>query len=148
MLKARLQMEARFKVWTIGHGNRSIEETLELLKEHGIQVLVDVRRFPTSKVEHFKKEHLEELLCKREIEYVWLGNELGGYRQGGYKKHMRTKLFREGISRLIELAESRRVCIMCKEVDPKYCHRRFIAEYLERKNVEMVHITKKGQQTL
>lgn len=141
-------MEALLKVWTIGHSNRSIEEILELLKENGIQVLVDVRRFPTSKFEHFKKEHLEELLRKHEIEYIWLGNELGGYRKGGYRKHMRTKLFREGTSRLMELANSRRVCIMCKEMDPKYCHRRFIAKYLERRNVEVAHITKKGQQTL
>jgi uncharacterized protein (DUF488 family) len=141
-------MKKHYKVWTIGHGNRSIEETLELLKEHEIQVLADVRRFPTSKVEHFKKENLKEWLCKQGIEYVWLGNEFGGYRQGGYGKHMRTKLFREGISRLIKLARSRRVCLMCKEVNPKYCHRRFIAEYLERRSVEVVHITKKGQQTL
>ncbi|MEM2691803.1 MAG: DUF488 domain-containing protein, partial [Candidatus Bathyarchaeia archaeon] len=35
---------------------------LELLREHGIQVLVDIRSFPTSKIEHFKREQMEKWL--------------------------------------------------------------------------------------
>ena len=75
-------------LWTIGHSNRSMEAFLELLKEYRIQVLVDVRSFPTSKIEHFKKEAMEKWLPEHGIEYVWLGRELGGYQRGGYKAHM------------------------------------------------------------
>lgn len=135
-------------VWTIGHSNRSTNAFLELLKEHEIQVLVDVRIFPTSKVEHFKKENMEKWLPENGIEYVWLGKELGGYRKGGYKKHMRTKLFREGVKKLLEIAAQKRTCIMCMETNPKYCHRRFIAAHLERKGVKVIHIIAKGQQNL
>ena len=135
-------------VWTIGHSNRSTNAFLELLKEHEIQVLVDVRSFPTSKVEHFKKENMEKWLPENGIEYVWLGKELGGYRKGGYKKHMRTKLFREGVKKLLEIAAQKRTCIMCMETNPKYCHRRFIAAHLERKGVKVIHIIAKGQQNL
>jgi uncharacterized protein (DUF488 family) len=135
-------------VWTIGHSNRSKEVFLEMLKEHGIQVLLDVRSFPTSKIEHFKRENMEKWLPENGIVYVWLGKELGGYRKGGYKRHMRTKLFRKGIKKLLEIASQKRTCIMCLEPNPKYCHRRFIAIHMERKGVKVIHIIAKGQKSL
>jgi len=121
---------------------------LELLVEHEIKVLVDTRSFPTSRIEHFKGEQMETWLPQHGIEYVWLGKELGGYRRGGYKKHMQTKTFREGIRRLLEIAKNKRACIMCMEVNPKYCHRRFISAHLERKGVKVLHIIERGQKSL
>lgn len=135
-------------LWTIGHSNRSMESFLELLKEHAIQVLADIRSFPTSKIEHFNKEAMEKWLPEHGIEYLWLGIELGGYRRGGYKVHMRTKLFKEGIRKLLEIASQKRTCIMCMEPNPKYCHRRFISAHLERKGVNVIHIVAKGQKIL
>jgi uncharacterized protein (DUF488 family) len=70
-------------IWTIGHSNRSLATFLELLNDHGIEALVDVRSFPTSKIEHFKKEQMEKWLPKHGVEYLWFGKELGGYRHGG-----------------------------------------------------------------
>ncbi len=119
-----------------------------MLKEHRIEVLVDVRRFPTSKAEHFKSEAMEQWLSEQGIEYVWLGKELGGYRHGGYKAYMRTKLFKDGIERLSEIARQKRTCIMCMEPNPKYCHRRFITAYLENTDLKVVHIIAKGQTSL
>jgi uncharacterized protein (DUF488 family) len=144
----RKQHMVNTSVWTIGHSNRPIETFLELLKEHNIEVLVDVRSFPTSKIEHFKREEIERWLPEKGIEYVWLGKELGGYRQGGYRTHMRTKLFKEGIKRLLEITAEKRKCIMCMESDPKYCHRRFISAHLERKEAKVIHIITKGQTSL
>jgi uncharacterized protein (DUF488 family) len=141
-------VKLQITIWTIGHSSRSIEKFLELLNEQEIQVLVDVRSFPTSKIEHFKREQMEKWLPQYGIEYVWLGKELGGYRRDGYKRHMRTKTFREGIRRLLEIAKNKRVCIMCMEVNPKYCHRRFISAHLERKGVKVQHIIEKGQKAL
>lgn len=141
-------MKKDLRIWTIGHSNRSIDTFLELLGEHGIQVLVDVRSFPTSKIEHFKIEGMKRRLPERGIKYVWLGKHLGGYRRGGYKRHMRTKLFREGVKQLLEILKAERACIMCMEVEPKYCHRRFISAHLERKGVKVIHITAKGQKSL
>jgi uncharacterized protein (DUF488 family) len=135
-------------IWTIGHGKRSINVFIELLKEFGIQVLVDVRSFPTSKVEHFKRENMEKWLPESGIEYFWLGRELGGYRKGGYKAYMRTKMFREGIKRLLEIASQKRTCIMCMEPNPKYCHRRFISAHLEKKGDNVFHIISKEQKSL
>lgn len=136
------------KVWTIGHSNQSINDFLEVLKEHEIKVLVDVRRFPTSKIEHFKREHMEKWLLENGINYIWLGEELGGYRKGGYKAYMETCSFRKGIEKLLAIASEKRTCIMCMEVYPKYCHRRFISSYLEKLGIEVIHIISKGQKSL
>ena len=141
-------MEEKPKIWTIGHSNRSIDAFLALLNEYIVQVLVDVRSFPTSKIEHFKRERMEKWLSQQGIEYLWLGKELGGYRRGGYKTHMRTKLCSEGVKQLLEIAKVKRTCIMCMELKPKYCHRRFISAHLERKGVKVIHIIEKGQESL
>ena len=143
-----MRKKQKLRIWTIGHSNRSIEAFLELLREHSIQILADIRSFPTSKIEHFKREEMEHWLPENGIEYVWLGKELGGYRKGGYKRHMRTKLFREGVQKLLELAKQKRTCIMCMEKNPKYCHRRFLSAYLERKGVEVIHIIERGQASI
>lgn len=135
-------------MWTIGHSNRSIEKFLTLLGEHKIEALVDVRSFPTSKIEHFKREEMERWLPEHGIKYFWLGKELGGYRRGGYEAHMKTELFRQGVEKLLEVAKERRVCIMCMEKNPKYCHRRFLTAYMERKGLEGIHILEEGQVSL
>ncbi len=139
---------SEISIWTIGHSNRSIKHFLDLLEEQEIEVLVDVRRFPMSKVKHFKREEMKRWLGEHGIEYVWMGEELGGYRRGGYKAYTKTEQFREGIKKLLQIAKQKKACIMCLEPNPKYCHRRYISAYLEQKGVEVIHILKKGQTSL
>ncbi len=136
------------QIWTMGHSNYSIQTFIELIKGYEIEVVIDVRRFPTSKIEHFKQEQIKQWLSEYGVEYVWLGEQLGGYRKGGYRNHMQTKLFKEGIQRLLKISKQRRACIMCMEINPKYCHRRFISQYLEKKGVSVFHILRKGQNSL
>ncbi len=130
-------------IWTIGYSGRSKQTFLALLKDYGIEILVDVRHFPTSKNPDFKREALEVWLPENGIRYVWLGDLLGGYRRGGYERYMGTPAFKEGIEKLLELARQGRTCIMCMERNPKYCHRRFIASYLEAMGIRVVHIIRR-----
>ncbi len=65
-------------------------------------------------------------------DYTWLGKELGGYRRGGYKAYMKTKLFKDGIRKFLEIAKKKRTSIFCMELDLKYCHRSFISANIER----------------
>jgi len=51
---------SKVTVWTIVHSNRSVEKFVDLLQGHKIEMLVDVRSFPTSKIEHFKKGRMEQ----------------------------------------------------------------------------------------
>ncbi len=57
-------------IYTIGHSNRSIEEFIRHLKKFKIEVIVDVRRFPSSKFDHFRQENLRMALQNNGIEYI------------------------------------------------------------------------------
>lgn len=131
---------SRLMVWTIGYGGLSAKRFLQLLRGCGVEVVVDVRMFPTSKVEAFKKECLAKWLSEAGIGYLWLGNRLGGFRRGGYEAYMKSEEFKEGVEELLRIASLKRVCIMCIERDPKYCHRRFLSRYLEGLNISITHI--------
>jgi len=127
-------------VYTVGYGGRKFEDFVALLREHGVDLVVDVRRFPRSKDESYLRENLERELPRRGIKYVYLGDLLGGFRRGGYEKYMESEDYMRGITRLLELAEVHRLAIMCVERNVRGCHRRHISRTLEEAGVEVVHI--------
>ncbi|MEM3693982.1 MAG: DUF488 domain-containing protein [Candidatus Bathyarchaeia archaeon] len=128
------------RLWTIGYDSLSKENLLKVLKGNGIQVVVDLRRWPTSKYEDFRREKMEIWLHEACIEYIWLGKELGGYRSGGYEAFMASKDFKRGIEKLLALIHEKKVCLLCLEKNPNSCHRFFIALYLSRLGFEVIHI--------
>jgi len=68
------------RFYTIGYwGWRDVREFIEFLKDLGIRILVDVRRFPRSKNSGFNRENLEAELNKHTMRYVFMGETLGGY---------------------------------------------------------------------
>ena len=128
-------------VYTVGHSTRSLEELISLLKEHRIEAVADVRRFPRSRRNpQFNREVLEEVLPQRGIEYHWLGEELGGYRSGGYEAYIGSDGFERGIERLEDLSRRRRTAVMCAEKLWFRCHRRFIADEMAKRGWEVWHI--------
>ena len=138
-------MSMTLKIYTIGHGALTFEEFLRRLQAHGIKALADVRRFPASKRHpHFTRTNLAEALNEKGIVYCWLGETLGGYRTGGYEAYVNTSTFRQGCDELIHLAQVQPLAFMCAELDYRGCHRRFIAAYLQKREVEILHIDKTG----
>jgi uncharacterized protein (DUF488 family) len=68
-------------IWTIGHSTRSISEFITLLSETGIELLADIRRFPSSaRYPHFNKDALAHTLRTCGIGYLHI-EELGGRRK-------------------------------------------------------------------
>ncbi|MBV8515602.1 MAG: DUF488 domain-containing protein [Acidobacteria bacterium] len=135
----------RLTIFTIGHSTHPIDEFIALLREHGIEQLVDVRTVPKSRhVPQFNSEALAGALGKRGIAYVHL-KALGGLRHAkkdsvntgwrnasfrGYADHMSTQEFAQGIDQLIELARKKHTVIMCAEAVPWRCHRSLIGDAL------------------
>jgi len=68
--------------------------------------------------------------------------------KGRLWKAYANQTIREGIKQLIEIAKVKRMCNVCMELNPKYCHRRFITTCLENKGVKIVHIIEKEQRRL
>ena len=118
-----------------------MDEFIEILKKHGIQVIIDIRRFPKSKVvPHFNKENLKLELRKIGIKYAWLGKWLGGYRKEGYLKYMEKPEFKKGIKYLENIAKNKTCAIMCTEKLYFKCHRKFVSKYLQNKGWIIKHI--------
>ena len=130
-------------IFTLGTSNRTIEEFLEILENYKIEIVIDVRRWPTSKwFPHFKKENLEKILKKGGRKYFHF-EKLGGYRKGGYKTYIKTKEFQESLKKLIEISKNKNVVLICAEKFPWKCHRAFIGQELKQKNIKVVHIIEK-----
>ncbi len=146
-------MEEGGKVlYTIGHSNHPLDHFLDLLQQHGIEVVVDVRSYPRTRyVPHFNLESLQKGLEKRGVCYVMMGTELGGrpgrkeyYDENGYVLYDRlseTPLFLAGIRALRALIPKHIVALMCTEEDPNQCHRRLlISRVLARDGLDIEHI--------
>ncbi len=131
-------------IYSIGYGGRSWEEFANLLRKYDVKLVVDVRRWPTSKrMPWTEKKNIEALLSTRGIEYLWLGELLGGYREGGYKRYMETSEYRLGVRVVAGLSLALRkgfLAIMCMERLWFRCHRRFICDTLTRMGFTVVHI--------
>jgi uncharacterized protein (DUF488 family) len=147
-------------LYTVGHGNRKIEELVSLLKEAGVDTLVDVRAQPRSRHNPQFNDDALRLACENAgIVYHWAGRQLGGMRAPrpdsphaaldenlrGFADHMDTDVFQKGASQLQHLA-ARGVCAMlCAERDPAQCHRSLIADYLTLQGARVVHLIARGE---
>lgn len=125
-------------VFTIGYGGRRFGDFVALLQRHGISLVVDVRRFPRSKVPEYNRESLEAKLPQFDISYIWMGDTLGGFRRGGYPKYMESGDYQAGITKLLELAAERNIVLMCKERSDAGCHRKYIIETLAGKGIKTI----------
>ena len=146
-------------MWTIGHSTRSLEALLALLHAHGIERLVDVRRFPRSRRHpQFDVATLARDLPAASLTYRHLPG-LGGFRRPradsrntgwhntsfrGYADYMETEEFAGHLATLLDEARAGRTTIMCAEAVPWRCHRALIADALVGRGVEVRHILGSG----
>lgn len=133
------------RIYTLGTDLRSEEDFTEILLAYNIEVLIDVRSYPKSKIKIFCRKELEELLNKQGISYYFLGKELGGFRKGGYEAYTLTEEFRKGIELLESIAISKNSVFVCAEKFSWKCHRRWIARELQRRGWQVVHIIEKDK---
>ncbi len=133
------------RIFTLGTGRRSEEDFIEILLSYDIETVIDVRRIPKSKITTFNRLNLAELLSKEKIDYLFLGNELGGLRKGGYIAYTVTDDFMEGISELESIAEAKQSVVICSERFPWKCHRKWISRELHKRGWTVEHIIDKGK---
>jgi uncharacterized protein (DUF488 family) len=142
-------------VFTAGHSTRPIEELLALLAEHGVETLVDVRRYPASRRHpQFSRDALAASLAGAGIVYVH-EPDLGGRRTArpdsphtawrveafrGYADYMETPEFQAALDRLAHRAQQETLAILCAEAVPWRCHRRLISDALVARGTSVLHI--------
>lgn len=141
-------------VYTIGHSNRPLEDFLSILLEHKVTAVADIRSYPYSRANpQFNRRSLAKALARREIAYVFLGDELGARTSdpqcyvGGKVKYeilARTKLFQSGLDRVEKGALKYEIALMCAERDPLLCHRSIlVAPHLLQRGLQIKHLVDK-----
>lgn len=142
-------------VWTIGHSNHRLESFLDLLEQHQIDVLVDVRSRPRSRWPHFNQQALCRSIEEVGHSYIWLPG-LGGMPdraelrlpngEADFEAIRASDDYRSGLAEVISLAADGRVALMCSEGDPKACHRfSALAPDLIGQGLDVRHVLRDGK---
>jgi uncharacterized protein (DUF488 family) len=144
-------------IHTVGHSDHTAAAFVDLLRDHGITLVVDVRSQPYSRwAPQFNRETLARDLEDARIVYRFMGDALGGrptdpalYDPGqetpDYQRVEQTPAYQAGIDQLLELARAQRVAVMCGEGDHRRCHRHLlIAQTLLGRGVRVLHIQPDG----
>jgi uncharacterized protein (DUF488 family) len=150
---------------TVGHGPQPRADLAARLLGAGIELLVDVRRFPGSRNNpDVRREALEEWLPDAGIDYRW-EDRLGGRRTlprgepvaddwwtvaqfAAYATHTRTPEFTAALDEVLAEAATRTVAVMCSESVWWRCHRRLIADVVVLgRGVAVTHLMPDGRLT-
>jgi uncharacterized protein (DUF488 family) len=139
-------------LFTIGYSGRSIDNFIALLERHKITALCDVRSVPySSRNPQFNRPTLKNVLKSHNIEYIFLGEELGArpkdpacYVNGKalYQKIADSSMFRNGLERIrVGMQKDYILALMCAEKDPITCHRSIlICKNLRDRLIDIRHI--------
>ena len=145
------------KLFTIGFTQKRAETFFELLRQHDVQRLVDIRLNPGGQLSGFAKQddlpyllsrlaggcqyiHVPELAPTKEI--------LGDYRSDSdwsrYVTRFEALMDERRVPEILNRAEFETLtsCLLCSEPTPEQCHRRLVAERLAAHwpDVEIIHL--------
>jgi uncharacterized protein (DUF488 family) len=144
------------KLYTIGFTQKSAERFFSLLREHGVQRVVDIRLRPGGQLAGFAKAsdlawfleglngcayiHLPALAPTADI--------LGDYRKdhdwNRYVLRFESLMDERDIPHTLDRAafEATSSCLLCSEPTPNHCHRRLVAERLAHAwpQTEIIHL--------
>lgn len=131
------------KVFTVGYEGKTIDKFIELLKQHNIQQIIDVREIPLSRKPGFSKTALANRLDTEGISYIHIKG-LGSpqnIRKELHQTHDYDKFFQEYkyyigthveyIQEAWEYFEEKQSCLLCFENLSSECHRSIIAAYMK-----------------
>jgi len=132
-------------VFTIGFTKKSAEKFFRLLASNSVRLLVDVRLHNVSQLAGFAKRDdlkffLREL-CQTEYHHTPVlapeDQMLKNYKNKEISWQMYEGKFldlmeKRNIESLFSPSDLESACLLCSEDKPHYCHRRLVAEYLNK----------------
>ncbi|MBC7811960.1 MAG: DUF488 domain-containing protein [Burkholderiales bacterium] len=132
------------RLFTIGFTEKTAEQFFGLLREAGVQVLVDTRLKPDTQLSGFAKRRDLPYLLRNLIncDYIYMGQMsptaalLDQYRKDhlwdsyeiGFNQLLRERDLISHLER--DWWTAHRTCLLCSEHKPDECHRRLVAEYI------------------
>lgn len=144
------------KIFTIGFTRKSAETFFGLLRLHEINQVIDIRLRPDGQLAGFAKradlafflQRLANCDYRHEPSLAPSDEILSDYRKdhdwATYTRRFETLMADRQIPESVDRAlfDHLRCCLLCSEPTPEQCHRRLVAERLQRAwpGVEIVHI--------
>ena len=140
------------KIYTIGFTKKTLEDFITRLKKDNIQRIVDIRLNDSSQLSGFAKSpDLAFILKQFGIEYISVKSLapdkalLDKYQkdknwkeyEANFKALMNARNAKDTLNNL--QLDKKTSCFLCSEDKPEKCHRRLVAEMLD-KNFEIVHL--------
>src|ERR1017187_9756172 len=149
-------MATQREVLTIGHSNHTIERLIELLGQHHVSAVADVRSSPYSQMNaQFNREALASALKQAGVAYFFLGKELGGrpadktcYENGRvqYRRVAATPIFRSGLDRVLAGVQSYGFACIWADREPLECLRPLlVTPELEKAGITVLHVHADGR---
>lgn len=142
-------------LFTTGYQGETIKDFIHKLIEEKIEAVIDIRENPYSRKPEFSQKPLSNILHRSGIQYLHF-QELGtptplrsflaakkDYNTFFEKYKSFVPEFRESLDDLVDIGTEKKICIMCFEKDPHFCHRKIVAELLKEfsgKNIQIVHL--------
>ncbi len=148
-------------LFSLGYSNKSIDDFKKIVKDNGINCLVDVRSTPYSKqFAEFNRENLKAELNECGVKYLFFGKEFGARREednlystvvdfNGEEKCVVDFLkvhgceeFLNGVKRVEDgIKKGYRICFLCSEKRPYDCHRAImVSDWFHKHGYEINHI--------
>ncbi len=144
------------KTFTIGFTQKSAKDFFSLLKKNNVSRVVDVRLNVTSQLAGFAKKNdlgyfLREL-CNADYLHVTdlapTKPMLDAYKNKtisweSYADKFINLMAQRNIERIVEKSLIDNGCLLCSEHLPHQCHRRLVAEYLNKQwneDIKIVHL--------
>lgn len=143
------------KVFTIGFTKKTAEQFFSLLDQPGLSRVLDTRLNNVSQLAGFtKKDDLRFFLREvGRIEYLHVPAlaptqvMLDAYKKNGgdwnaYEKQFLALMAERRIEAALDKSLVAGACLLCSEATPHHCHRRIVAEYLQKKwgDLEIHHL--------
>ena len=143
------------KLFTIGFKGKRAEMFFSMLNAADIKTLIDVRLHNQSQLAGYtKRDDLSFFLrklcgCQYRHEPLLAPSKeiFQNYRDkkmtwDQYKVQFPALLEQRKAYNIISLTELDRACLLCSEIKPGQCHRRLVAEYLQKffDNIEIFHL--------
>lgn len=145
------------KIYTIGFTQKTAREFFNKIKTNNIDLLIDIRLNNVSQLAGFAKGKDLEYFLKEICNCDYVHDDvfaptkelLENYRAGKvswqqyeetFAKIMTSRQIEERFKKLY--ARHEKICLLCSEQTAEQCHRRLVAEYLQKHfdNIEIIHI--------
>lgn len=148
-------MSERARLYTIGFTQTSAEHFFERLRRAEVERVVDVRLHNASQLSGFAKRddldwflstianigyvHAPWMAPTEELLASWRGDEIGWEE---YEARFRALLVERRVEDHARVADFDRACLLCSEASADRCHRRLVAEHLQRAlgSIDVVHL--------